>query len=72
MLFALTNALAIFQNYIKEMLVPYLDYFCTAYLDNTLMYWDNFEEYQQHVRLVLDALAKVGLHLTPEKRPFHQ
>jgi hypothetical protein len=70
--FGLMNAPATFQNYINDVLVPYLDRFCTAYLDDTLIYSDNFEEYQQHVRLLLDAFAKAGLHLKPEKCEFHQ
>jgi hypothetical protein len=70
--FGLTNAPATFQNYINNILAPYLDHFCTAYLDDTLIYSNNFEEYQQDVRLVLDAFAKVGLHLKPEKCEFHQ
>jgi hypothetical protein len=70
--FSLMNAPATFQNYINDVLVPYLDRFCTAYLDDTLIYSDNFKEYQQHVRLVLDAFAKAGLHLKPEKCEFHQ
>jgi hypothetical protein len=68
----LTNAPATFQNYINDVLVPYLDHFCTTYLDDTLIYSDNFEEYQQHIRLVLDTFAKAGLHLKPEKCEFHQ
>jgi hypothetical protein len=70
--FGLTNASATFQNYINDVLAPYLDRFCTAYLDDTLIYSDNFEEHQQHVRLVVDAFAKAGLHLKPEKCEFHQ
>jgi hypothetical protein len=70
--FSLTNAPATFQNYINDVLAPYLDHFCTAYLDDTLIYSDNFEEHQQHIRLVLDAFAKAGLHLKPEKCKFHQ
>jgi hypothetical protein len=70
--FGLTNAPATFQNYINDILAPYLDRFCTAYLDDTLIYSDNFEEHQQHVCLVLDAFAKAGLHLKPEKCEFHQ
>jgi hypothetical protein len=70
--FGRTNAPATFQNYINDVLAPYLDRFCTAYLDDTLIYWHNFEEQQQHVRLVLDAFAKVGLHLKPKKCEFHQ
>jgi hypothetical protein len=70
--FGLTNALVTFQNYINDVLAPYLDHFCTAYLDDTLIYSDTFEEHQQHVCLVLDAFAKVGLHLKPEKCELHQ
>jgi hypothetical protein len=70
--FGLTNAPATFQNYINDVLAAYLDHFCTAYLDDTLIYSDNFEEYQQHIRLVLDTFAEVGLHPKPEKCEFHQ
>jgi hypothetical protein len=70
--FGLTNAPATFQNYINDVLAPYLDHYCTTYLDDTLIYSDNFEDHQQHVRLVLDAFTKAGLHLKPEKCKFHQ
>jgi hypothetical protein len=70
--FGLTNTPATFQNYINDILAPYLDCFCPAYLDDTLIYSDNFEEHQEHVCLVLDAFAKAGLHLKPEKCEFHQ
>jgi hypothetical protein len=69
--FSLTNALATFLNYINDVLAHYLDCFCTAYLDNTLIYLDNFEEHQQHVQLVLDSFTTTGLHLKPEKYEFH-
>jgi hypothetical protein len=70
--FSLTNTPATFQNYINDILAPYLDCFCTAYLDDILIYSDNFEEYQQHICLVLHAFVKVGLHLKPETCEFHQ
>jgi hypothetical protein len=70
--FGLSNAPATFQNYINDVLVPYLDYFYTTYLNNTLIYSDNFEEHQQHIHLVLNAFAKPGLHLQPEKCEFPQ
>jgi hypothetical protein len=70
--FGLTNAPVIFQNYMNDVLGPYLDCFCTACLDDTLIYSDNFEEHQHHVRLILDTFAKAGLHLKPEKCEFHQ
>jgi hypothetical protein len=70
--FGLTNAPATFQNYINDILAPYLDHFCTTYLNDTLIYSDNFEEHQQHVRLVLNTFTKVGLHLKPKQYEFHQ
>jgi hypothetical protein len=70
--FSLTNTLATFQNYINDVLAPCLDHFYTPYLDDTLIYSDTFEEYQQHICLVLNTLAKVGLHLKPEKSEFHE
>jgi hypothetical protein len=70
--FGLTNTPVIFQNYINNILLPYLDYFCTTYLDDTSIYSDNFEEHQQYIRFILDAFTKVGLHLKPKKCDFHQ
>jgi hypothetical protein len=69
---SLTNTVATFQNYINDVLVPYLDHFCTTSLDDTLIYSDNFQDYRQHVHLLLVALAKVGPHLKPKKCQFHQ
>jgi hypothetical protein len=34
-----------FQNYINNVLAPYLHHFCTTYLDDTLIYSDNFEKH---------------------------
>jgi hypothetical protein len=72
MLFGLTNTLVRFQNYINDGLGPYLDHFYTTYLNNTLIYSNNYKEYQQHIYLVLDAFTIVGLHLKAEKCEFHQ
>jgi hypothetical protein len=69
--FGLTNTLATFQNFINDVLAPYLDWFCTAYLDDTLIYSDTFEEDQEHVNRVLEEFEKAGLHLKPEKYKFH-
>ena len=70
--FELTNAPADFQRFINDVLRPFLDKFCTAYLDDILIYSDNLKEHQQHVMAVLDALSKASLHLKPEKCKFHQ
>jgi hypothetical protein len=41
MLFGLTNALAIFQELINNVLRTYLDIFIIVYLDNILVYSKN-------------------------------
>ena len=70
--FVLTDAPATFQKFINDVLRPYLDIFCTAYLDDILIYSDNLGEHKIHVRRVLGALQKAGLHLKPEKCEFYQ
>ena len=70
--FGLTNAPADFQRYINDALHPYLDVFCTAYLDDVLIFSETMEEHRSHVRQVLAALSKFGLHLKPEKCEFHR
>jgi hypothetical protein len=70
--FSLTNAVATFQNFINNVLAPYLNRFCTAYLNDTLIYSNTFEEHQEYINLVLEAFEKASLHLKPEKCKFHQ
>ena len=69
--FGLTNAPATFQNFINNALSPYLDNFATAYLDDILIYSNNLQEHQDHVKQILAALTKQGLHLKPDKCEFH-
>ena len=70
--FGLTNAPAHFQCFINDVLHLFLDAFCTAYLDDILIYSETLEEHQVHVKKVLEALSKVGLHLKLEKGEFHK
>ena len=53
MLFSLCNEPASFQNYINNTLHKYLNDFCTAYLDDILIYSDNEAEHEIHVKHVL-------------------
>ena len=55
--FGLTNAPATFQNFINNALAPYLDNFATAYLDDILIYSNNLQEYQGHVKRILAPLT---------------
>ena len=43
--FGLTNAPATFQAYINETLSEYLDRFCSAFLDDTIVYSETLEEH---------------------------
>jgi hypothetical protein len=46
--FGLTNAPASFQKFINT-LQPFLDMFCTAFLNDILIYSDKQKEHQKHV-----------------------
>ena len=70
--FGLTNAPADFQRFINDVLHPFLDVFCTAYLDDILVYSETLEEHRIHVKRILIVLSEAGLHLTLEKCHFHQ
>lgn len=69
--FGLTNAPATFQHFINDCLRDYLDVFCTAYLDDILIYSNSLKEHQTHVSKVLQALQDSGVLLKPEKCEFH-
>ncbi|KAH0615359.1 uncharacterized protein H6S33_000995 [Morchella sextelata] len=69
--FGLTNMPTTFQHFINDCVRDYLDMFCTAYLDDILIYSDTFEEHQIHVEKVLEALQRNGVLLKPEKFEFH-
>ena len=53
MLFGLTRAPATFQRFINDSLCDYLDQFCSAYLNDILIYSKTREEHEEHVRKVL-------------------
>jgi hypothetical protein len=69
--FGLTNGPATFQHYMNETLMEYLDDFCTAYLDDILIYSENPLEHTEHVRKVLLRLRKAGLQADIKKCEFN-
>jgi len=69
--FGLTNAPATFQAFINDALRPFLDRFCTAYLDDILIYSEKEEQHIEHVKQILKALTKAGLQVKPQKCEFH-
>src|SRR6202161_1797666 len=68
--FGLCNAPGTFQNYINEAVRDYLDHFCTAYMDNILVYSNNEEEHTDHVLKVLRRLRERKLQLDIDKCDF--
>ena len=72
MLFGLANALSLFQHFINNALRPYLDIFCTVYIDDILIYSDNLTKYQKHINLILEALCRASLQLDINKCEFYK
>jgi Reverse transcriptase (RNA-dependent DNA polymerase)/RNase H-like domain found in reverse transcriptase/Integrase zinc binding domain/Integrase core domain/Chromo (CHRromatin Organisation MOdifier) domain/Retroviral aspartyl protease len=68
--FGLTNGPATYQRYMNDVLFDYLDDFCTAYLDDILIYSENEEEHELHVKKVLQRLREAGLQADIAKSEF--
>ena len=69
--FDLCNSSASFQNYINDTLQKYLNIFCTAYLDDILIYSEIEAEYEIHVKCVLQKLHEADLQAYIIKCVFH-
>ena len=69
--FGLCNGPASFQNYINDTLWEYLDDFCTAYLDDILIYSEIKAEHKIHVKRVLQKLREADLQADIIKCAFH-
>ena len=54
----------------NNVLFDYLDNFCTAYLDNIIIYSENKLEHTEHVRKVLLRLRQAGLQVDIKKSEF--
>ncbi|KAK1913712.1 hypothetical protein P3342_006955 [Pyrenophora teres f. teres] len=69
--FGLCNAPASFQRAINSALFEYLDQFCTAYLDDVLVYSESESAHVSHVKKVLSRLKDQGFYVDPRKSEFH-
>ena len=69
--FGLCNAPGTFQAFINHILREYLDVFCTAYLDDILVYSTGIAEHKHHVKQVLQRLREAGLFLDIYKCEFN-
>ena len=68
--FDLTNRSVIYQQYMNDVLFNYLDNFCTAYLDDILIYSDNKLNHDVHVHKVLQRLQDADLQADIKKCKF--
>ena len=68
--FGLTNGPATYQQFMNDVLFDYLDVFCTAYLDDILIYSSNELEHWEHVQKVLQRLREAGLQADIKKSEF--
>ena len=69
--FGLANSPLSFQTYINDVLQGMLDVFCTAYIDDILIYSNSKKKHREHVRKVLGALRAAGLQADIKKCEFH-
>jgi hypothetical protein len=69
--FGMTGAPATFQRYINSTLQDYLDEFCSAYIDDVLIYSDgSLKDHREKVRLVMKRLQDAGLQIDIDKCDF--
>ncbi len=71
MLFDLYNESVSFQKYINNTLREHLNKFCTAYLNDILIYFNNKLEHEIHVKLILQKLREADLQMHIIKCEFH-
>jgi len=56
--FGVTNAPAIFMDYMNRIFRPFLDKFVMVFIDDILIYSNSIEEHEEHLRIVLNILRK--------------
>ena len=71
MLFGLTSGPVSWQRFIDNLLWEYLNEFCTAYLDDILIYSTSMKEHRQHKQKVLTKLWEAGIPADVNKYKFH-
>jgi len=71
MLFNLCNESVSFQKYINNTFYEHLNKFCTTYLNDILIYFDNKLEQKIHVKLILRKLRELNLQMNIIKCEFH-
>ncbi|CAL0330391.1 unnamed protein product [Lupinus luteus] len=68
--FGVTNAPAIFMDYMNRIFHPYLDTFVVVFIDDILIYSKTQEEHAEHLRVVLQILKDNQLYAKLSKCEF--
>ncbi|XP_052723719.1 uncharacterized protein LOC108344536 [Vigna angularis] len=68
--FGVTNAPAVFMDYMNRIFRPYLDKFVVVFIDDILIYSKSCEEHEEHLRLVLGVLRERELYAKLSKCEF--
>jgi len=71
MLFRLTNAPATFQAYINKALSGLLDIIYIVYLNDIIVYSNNYEVYIHYMQIVLERLREYKLYINLKKYLFY-
>nr|GEW83973.1 putative reverse transcriptase domain-containing protein [Tanacetum cinerariifolium] len=70
MQFGLTNAPAVFMDFINRVCKPYLDKFVIVFIDDILIYSKRKQEHEEHLKLILELLKKEQLYAKFSKCKF--
>jgi len=68
--FGVTNALAVFMDYMNQIFRPFLYKFVVVFIDDILIYSKTQEEHAEHLRLVLGVLREKQLYAKLSKCEF--
>jgi len=68
--FGVTNAPAVFIDYMNRIFRPFLDKFVVVLIDDILIYFWTQEEHVEHLRLVLGVLREKQLYAKLSKCEF--
>ena len=68
--FGLTNALVAFMDLMNRVFHPYLDQFVVVFIDDILVYSKDAQEYEQHLKIVMQTLREKKLYAKLSKCDF--
>jgi len=68
--FDVTNAPAVFMDYMNRIFHPFVDFFVVVFIDDILVYSKTFEKHEKHLITVLQILKDKKLYAKLSKCEF--